>query len=104
MFAAKVIFRKPIGQGSEAVATMPQKWLPRIDRDYCQGCGRCVAVCPARCLALVWSYSTLVRPADCTSCGACVSACPERLIAMTWESAAGPEDIGVWRKPDADGS
>lgn len=57
--------------------------LPSIEADYCTGCNRCVEVCEHGCLALVWDFATLVRPADCNGEGRCMEACPEHLIQMS---------------------
>ncbi len=79
-----------------ADAAGPRKWLPAIDRDYCGGCSRCVDVCPADSLGLVWDFATLLRPESCTSEGACVAACPERLIQMTWLPLEADHATGRW--------
>lgn len=74
------------------------KWLPVIDRDYCNGCNACVESCPRGCLGLVWDFATLVRPELCDSDGSCVGSCPERLIRMAWVAVQGARDRGRWRE------
>ena len=32
---------------------VPYKWLPFIDLEKCNGCGKCVEVCTPRCLKLI---------------------------------------------------
>ena len=85
------------GAAASGPTPSPDKWLPVIDTDYCTGCGECVAACPHRSLALVWSFATLQRPEACRSEGACVAACPEGLIRMAWAPAAGDRQVGRWR-------
>jgi formate hydrogenlyase subunit 6/NADH:ubiquinone oxidoreductase subunit I len=56
--------------------------LPELDVARCTGCGDCVAVCPADCLALVGPCPWLPRPGDCVSCGACELICPAEAIRL----------------------
>ncbi len=69
----------PLSAGSRA-------WLPSIDTDSCTGCGRCVEVCEAQGLEMVWAFATLTRPEVCTGEGVCARECPEDLIRMAWVS------------------
>lgn len=78
-----------------------QKWVPVINRGYCNGCDACVRICPSACLELVWDFATLQRPEDCGSSGMCTDACPEGLIRMDWVPVSGNREIGRW-KPAAD--
>ncbi len=72
----------------------PRKWLPVIDTESCGGCGRCVAVCAAGSLEMVWSFATLTRPETCTSEALCVTVCPEKVIHMDWVALEGDRDMG----------
>mgnify|MGYP006301488179 FL=1 len=48
-------------------------YRPRIDRDACKGCQRCVKACPSGAMADFYADATL--HADCFACGACIDAC-----------------------------
>jgi len=55
--------------------------LPFIDEDKCTACGKCVEVCPARCIESK-SIARLVRPEKCISCGRCARICPSGAITL----------------------
>ena len=57
--------------------------LPVLDSTHCTGCGDCVAVCPAECLAMSGPRPWLPRPRDCVSCSACELVCPADAIRLT---------------------
>jgi NAD-dependent dihydropyrimidine dehydrogenase PreA subunit len=74
---------------------MDDTWpLPRIDLSRCNGCGRCVALCPARAVELSAGRAVIVRPRDCTFCDLCETYCPEgaigRLFRIIFAPAGGP--------------
>lgn len=50
--------------------------LPTLDETRCTGCGDCVRLCPADCLAMAGRLPWLPRPRDCISCAVCVLICP----------------------------
>ena len=53
-------------------ATYKQK--PNVDKEKCNGCGTCVAICPMKNMGLI---ARKVRPSNkCTLCYRCVSSCP----------------------------
>ena len=56
--------------------------LPAVDAAACVGCGDCVAVCPAACLAMAGPLPWLPRPADCVSCTACALVCPADAVRL----------------------
>ena len=60
----------------------PLGMLPVLDSSRCTGCGDCVAVCPADCLAMAGPRPWLPRPRDCVSCSACELVCPTDAIRL----------------------
>lgn len=59
----------------------------RILRQYCKGCGLCVAVCPVKCLRMSEDVTEAgVQPAEvvetveCTGCLQCHTVCPDAAI------------------------
>jgi MinD superfamily P-loop ATPase len=50
--------------------------IPVLNDTRCTGCGDCVPVCPAACLAMAGPLPWLPRPGACVSCGICVLVCP----------------------------
>jgi len=54
-----------------------------IKREWCKGCGICVALCPHQVLELdAHGKSTAVRPEDCICCRMCELRCPDLAITV----------------------
>jgi 2-oxoglutarate ferredoxin oxidoreductase subunit delta len=57
-----------------------------INREWCKGCGICVAFCPKKVLELDSKDEvTTVRPEDCICCGLCEIRCPDLAIDVVTE-------------------
>ena len=64
----------------------------RIDSEICNGCGRCVRICPSKSLTLINKKACIkpckgfvaVKPGinQCMSCCDCIAMCPENAITM----------------------
>lgn len=87
----------PLRTESEATEGAPSdhsiaRWQPApavlavVDQTRCDGCGSCVAVCPAE--AIVVEAAAQVEPAKCIGCGQCVMSCPREAIVLETVSQA----------------
>ena len=58
----------------------------RINRDWCKGCGICVALCPKKVLELdAGDKAVVVRKEDCICCRLCELRCPDLAIEIDEE-------------------
>jgi NAD-dependent dihydropyrimidine dehydrogenase PreA subunit len=80
------------------------QFVPRIDRNRCEGKAECVRVCPYAVFVVAtlppaeraglslrgklkgyahrWQQALLLAPDACHACGLCVAACPEDAITL----------------------
>lgn len=61
---------------------------PRVNKDRCRGCGRCVEICPFDAVKLVANergfYTAEVLRYNCVGCGGCVGRCPVTAMDMPY--------------------
>jgi 2-oxoglutarate ferredoxin oxidoreductase subunit delta len=58
-----------------------------INRQWCKGCGICIAFCPKHVLELDDSDKVIaVRTQDCTACAMCALRCPDMAITVEKEA------------------
>lgn len=51
-----------------------------INRQWCKGCGICVAFCRPKALGLEDGKASVVNPEACIACGLCEFYCPDLAI------------------------
>lgn len=74
------------------------KWLPFIDLEKCNGCGKCAEACTRKCIKIVHDdFALLVRANSCDGEGNCVEPCLEEAIRMEWIEMIGDRGTGVWK-------
>ncbi len=61
---------------------------PRVNKERCRGCGRCVEICPFDAVTLVANergfYTAQVLRYNCVGCGGCVGRCPVTAMDMPY--------------------
>jgi 2-oxoglutarate ferredoxin oxidoreductase subunit delta len=76
--------------------TRPAGGRVLIEREWCKGCGICVALCPADVLALdEQEKATVAAPDRCTLCRACELHCPDLAIVVVTAARADEPAAGA---------
>ena len=63
-----------------------------ITRQWCKGCGICVAFCPQKALSLDVEGKAAHDPEKCVQCGLCERYCPDLAITLEEEPAEDEHD------------
>jgi thioredoxin reductase (NADPH) len=72
----------------------PKAQHPRIDNNYCIGCGTCTSVCPeGDVLAMIGGKAVIVNGHKCIGHGLCADACPVGAITMVMASPSMAADM-----------
>ena len=70
-------------------------FLPDLQAENCNGCGKCVQVCPVQTVGLVAAHDqrhprrrmAYIDTALCLGCGVCVRVCPQKCLRLAARSA-----------------
>ncbi|RJR48828.1 MAG: 4Fe-4S dicluster domain-containing protein [Desulfobacteraceae bacterium] len=62
-----------------------KKCVVEINREWCKGCGICIAFCPKGALSGGDEEKALWDPEKCIACGACELRCPDMAIEVKQE-------------------
>jgi len=59
------------------------KKVPVVKKEWCKGCGICIALCPQGALSMdEMEKAILEYPEKCNSCGMCELRCPDLAIEL----------------------
>jgi 2-oxoglutarate ferredoxin oxidoreductase subunit delta len=76
------------GEGVGNASKKKRRAKIEINRDFCKGCGICVAFCPKRVLELDENEKVVVkRIEDCSACRLCELRCPDIAIEVQAEQS-----------------
>ncbi len=60
------------------------QWMPQIAVSRCNGCGECIAQCPADALGWQDGRAALIHPENCRYCATCETICPVGAIELPY--------------------
>ncbi|MDW7739991.1 MAG: 4Fe-4S binding protein [Bacillota bacterium] len=73
--------------------------LLTINREWCKGCGICIAFCPREALFLDEMEKAVKDNQKCRACGVCEMFCPDFAISLIKQGR--PDNAGDQTGPDA---
>jgi uncharacterized Fe-S center protein len=77
-----------MGCGSRAgKLAMHSDVRPRVSKERCVGCAKCIGWCPAGAISLK-RKKAVIDPEKCIGCAECIVVCPERAIRIQWNWSA----------------
>lgn len=78
----------------------------RINKDKCDGCGRCAEICPGGLIKMVGTgkarKAEMAYPDECWGCMSCVKACPRQAIEFYLGDDIGGKGMTLSAKLSAD--
>ncbi|MFZ7111829.1 MAG: 4Fe-4S dicluster domain-containing protein [Desulfatiglandales bacterium] len=75
-------------------AHLKEKPRIEINREWCKGCGICVAFCPHEVLGLDENNKAVANhPENCNLCGMCELRCPDMAIEVLQEAPSSTDEF-----------
>jgi len=71
--------------------SLPDKSMPHIDPNKCNGCGLCVTDCPTGAVAMQGAVAIIAHPDLCSYCADCEDICPMEAIGLPYQIVIAPQ-------------
>jgi ferredoxin len=75
-----------------------------LDRALCNGCGRCLEVCPHAVFSLKNHKAEIVNRGQCMQCGACRRNCPPGAVHVSSGVGCAALIVSTMRRGSSDGA
>ncbi|MCD4796398.1 MAG: hydrogenase iron-sulfur subunit [Candidatus Cloacimonetes bacterium] len=75
---------------ARVIATLAQKEVPLdpilafVHQDICDGCGKCLEMCPPKAISMNADGKAAVNEALCLGCGSCIESCPIEALDLNY--------------------